>query len=321
MRRCLVTGAMGFVGMHLLQRLGTSSADMEVVALGRTAGRARGGVPNLPNVRHESLDMLDRAGLETLIDRLKPDWIFHLASHSSVSQSWVDPIGSFVNNTNILLNLLEAVRTRHPAARVLSVGSSEEYGRVAESELPLREQTELHPTSPYAVARVSQEQLSRLYCEAFGLHIVMTRSFNHIGPGQRTAFAVPSFLAQLLALRERPTSERVLRVGDVSVVRDFTDVRDVVQAYVLLLERGASGEAYNICSGRGVSLQQVIDEACGVLGIEVRVERDTARLRPLENTKLVGSYAKLATATGWAPRIALSQSLRDMLAHLERGVA
>jgi len=261
----------------------------------------------------ENIDLLDDKRVENIIYRFQPDYILHLASFSSVSFSWKDPILSFRNNTNIFLNLLETVRRLGLSSRILSVGSSEEYGNVTEDMLPLREEYELHPESPYAVARSSQEQISKVYVAGYGLDIVMTRSFNHIGPRQKDIFVIPSFARQLALMKEEGKNEGTIRTGDVSVVRDFIDVRDVVRAYSSLFEDGKSGQVYNICSGEGHALNEIINMMADMVGIKVTIEADQSLIRPRENRIVIGSNEKLKRATGWRASYSIEQSLKDII--------
>ena len=302
--RYLITGCYGFVGGYLVQHLRETGRDVTIVALDRQA--APEGFPEVD--AHHLLDLGDVAAVARVLADERPDRIVHLASYSSVGFSWQDPIESFRNNTNIFLSLLEGVRRHVPGARVLSVGSSEQYGRVAMDDLPLRETTPLRPLSPYAVARVAQEQLAEVYVRGFGLDLVGTRSFNHVGAGQSPQFVV-SALGKQFAELARGRRDR-LEVGTTSVVRDFLDVRDVVIAYAALLERGARGEVYNICSGRGTSIAGVIEMFATIAGVAPQIEVDPAKVRPVENDQVVGSHAKLTEALGWHPTIALAESLR-----------
>jgi GDP-4-dehydro-6-deoxy-D-mannose reductase len=302
--RYLITGCYGFVGGYLVQHLRASGPDVTIVALDRHA--APEGFPGVDASHH--LDLGDVAAVARVLADERPDRIVHLASYSSVGFSWQDPVESFRNNTNIFLSLLEGVRRHMPAARVLSVGSSEEYGLVAAQDLPLRETTPLRPLSPYAVARVAQEHLGDVYTRGFGLDLVGTRSFNHVGPGQSPQFVV-SALAKQFAELVRGRRDRV-EVGTTSVVRDFLDVRDVVTAYAALLERGVRGEVYNICSGRGTSIAGIIEMFAAIAGVTPRIEIDPTKVRPVENDQVIGSHAKLTAAIGCGPTIELADSLR-----------
>ncbi|HEY6039536.1 MAG TPA: GDP-mannose 4,6-dehydratase [Kofleriaceae bacterium] len=300
--KVLITGCFGFVGRYLVEAL----AGAEVVAVDRQAPPA-----GFPPVAHaHELDLLDLAAIERVIAQHRPDRLVHLASFSSVGFSWHEPIASFTNNTNIFLNVLECVRRHSPATRVLSIGSSEEYGLVTEADLPLRETSPLRPLSPYAVARVAQEQLGEVYVRGYGLDLVATRSFNHVGPGQSAQFVI-SALAKQVAELAHGERDRI-KVGTTSVIRDFLDVRDVVAAYLALLEHGARGEVYNICSGRGTSIAEAIAMLGEIANVEPVLEVDPALVRPVENTVVIGDHTKLTDAVGWKPRIPLEQSLRDV---------
>jgi len=313
MKKYLITGFSGFVSRHFIEHLEKIEADAEVLGLDmETPDFSENDFSNV-HFTFENIDLLDDDRVENIIYRFQPDYILHLASFSSVGFSWKEPILSFRNNTNIFLNLLDVVRRLGLRCRILSVGSSEEYGNVTEDMLPLREEYELHPVSPYGVARSSQEQLSRVYVAGYGLDIVMTRSFNHIGLRQKNIFVIPSFARQIALMKKKGKNEGSLRTGDVSVVRDFLDVRDVVRAYSSLFENGESGQVYNICSGEGHSLKKIIDMMAGIVGIKVKPEVDQALLRPSDNRIIIGDNGKLKLSTGWQARFSLEQSLTDIL--------
>jgi GDP-4-dehydro-6-deoxy-D-mannose reductase len=259
------------------------------------------------------MDLLDREGIEGIIRQFQPDCILHLASYSSVAFSWRNPVTSFQNNTNIFLNLLEAVHSVNPGIRILSIGSSEEYGTLAEGKEIFHEDVALNPISPYAVARVSQEMLSKVYAKGYGFDIVMTRSFNHIGPGQKETFVVASFAKRLVEMKRGGVTAPKLITGDISLIRDFVDVRDVVRAYDGLLKKGKKGEIYNICSGSGYSLRDIIGQLVSILGIEVITETDEKLIRPSDNKIIIGSNKKIKRDIGWAPEITLRRSLEDVI--------
>ena len=273
---------------------------------------------DLDRLRHvccdfQQMDLLDRDGIEKLFFQFQPDYILHLASFSSVAYSWINPVSSFQNNTNIFLNVLEAVRVLNTRPRILSVGSSEEYGDLSEINWVFREEDALNPISPYAVARVSQEMLSKVYIKGYGLDVVMTRSFNHIGPGQKDIFVIASFAKRLLELKRKGVVSPKLMTGDISLVRDFVDVRDVVRAYDGLLKKGRKGEIYNICGGVGFSLRDIIEQLASILGMEVDIETDKGLLRPSDNKAIVGSNEKIKRDIGWTPEIPLQRSLEDVI--------
>ncbi len=313
--KLLITGFTGFVSTHFLNLLQTSEPGAEVLGIDKnTPGPDFTAFPNL-NISFKEVDLLNKKAVEEILLAFRPRYILHLASVSSVAQSWQTPLDSFVNNTNIFLNLVEQVRINKIDCRILSVGSSEEYGEVAEKDLPLTEEHTLKPTSPYAVARVSQEMLSRMYADGFNLDIIITRSFNHIGPGQRDNFVISSFAKQLVQMSKLGPSSNTLVTGNVSIIRDFLDVRDVVKAYYALLKNGSKGEVYNICSGNGIKLSDIIIKMCSILNMKINIETNPQLIRPNENKQVVGSYQKIKNAIGWQPEISLQKSLEDIISY------
>ena len=319
MRKYLVTGVSGFVGRHFLRLLDGKREASDV--LGVDAQEEKRDEPGYQRVKYRfaPLNLLDEARLSGVLRDFEPDYILHLASFSSVSFSWENPALSFRNNTNILLNLVEAIRAQQLKCRLLSIGSSEEYGSLV-GDGRLDESAQLAPTNPYAVARVSQEMISRVYVGGFGLDIVLTRSFNHVGPGQREAFAVASFAKQLVHAWRRGERRAVFHTGDIDVIRDFVDVRDVARAYDLLFTSGHRGEVYNVCSGAGVRLRDIIERMGRLLDIEVHPVTDSQRIRPTDSKCVVGSNAKIRAHVGWVPNYDLDTSLRDVVEHLKQQV-
>lgn len=315
MEKFLITGFSGFVSRHFLEHLERQKISSHVLGVDVSAPDFSLSDYHYVKCSFEKTNLLDNDQVENIIFQFQPDFILHLASYSSVAFSWKDPIVSFSNNTNIFLNLLEKVRALNLGCRILSVGSSEEYGNVSESDVPLAETHPLSPVSPYAVARVSQEMLSKVYVDGYGLDIVMTRSFNHIGPRQRDIFAVSSFARQLVEIKKRGLSGGELVTGDVSIVRDFLDVRDVVAAYHMLLKKGVKGEIYNICSGSGVTLERIIAIISEILRIRVATRVNEKLIRPSDNRIIIGSNEKLKKATGWSVSYDLKKSLEDIVAY------
>jgi GDP-4-dehydro-6-deoxy-D-mannose reductase len=308
----LITGIAGFVGGHLVDLLRAEHPDEGI------AGLVRPGTPTPDHLRDGvrllEADLEDPAAVEAAVAAVRPESIIHLAGQSSVHQSWTDPAGTLRTNVIGLLHVFEAVRRRRLAPRVLVVGSAEEYGAVDADAGPLAENAPLRPLSPYAVSKVAQGYLALQYALSRDLPVVRTRTFPHTGPGRGEAFAESSFarqIAEVEAGRRRP----VLAVGNLDAVRDFTDVRDVVRAYWALLERGASGEVYNVCSGRGRSIGDVLRSLLEISGVHVDLQVDRERLRPSDLPALVGDPRKVREATGWEPRIALERTFRDLLDH------
>ena len=316
--RLLVTGAGGFVGGHLVELVRREQPGTEVHGVvlphgSLSASTARG-------ARVVEADLDDPAAAAAVLEDVKPDRIVHLAGQSSVHQSWLDPGGTLRTNVLGIVHLLDAARRLGLRPAVLVVGSAEEYGPVAEAELPIREDAPLRPASPYAVSKVAQGALALLYGPTGGMRVVLTRTFHHTGPGRGEAFAESSFARQLAEI-ETGIRAPVIEVGNLDAVRDFTDVRDVVRAYLLLLEKGEPGRAYNVCSGRGRRLREILDLLLARSSARVEVRVDQARLRPSDVPAQVGDPSRLRAATGWEPRIPLEETLSHLLADWRARVA
>jgi GDP-4-dehydro-6-deoxy-D-mannose reductase len=312
MKKFMITGFSGFVSRHFLEYLEENEISASIKGLDIHNPEFDGDSFKFIKYDFEKVDLLHKDSVENIIYEFQPDYILHLASFSSVAFSWKEPILSFQNNTNIYLNLLETVRKLNLSTRILSVGSSEEYGDVKETDLPLTEDHSLKPVSPYAVARVSQELLSQIYTNGYDLDIIMTRSFNHIGPFQKDIFVVSSFVKQLLEISNKDEKKDDLITGDINIVRDFTDVRDIVSAYYLLLNKGEKGEVYNVCSGVGISLANIIQIISKYLDVEVIIKVDPKRIRPQDNKLIVGSNKKLKDL-GWNQKYLLEDTLKDLI--------
>jgi len=304
--RLLITGVGGFVGRHLAHLL-AQETEWELW------GWARRPVAGLPErLRVAQVDLRDPEIVRRELARLRPEGIIHLAAQSDVAESWRDPWGTFETNVRGTLNLLDGVRALGLRPRVLIVTSNEVYGLIRPEEVPIREDQPFRPANPYGVSKAAQDWLAALYAAAYALPIIRARPFNHIGPGQDPRFVVPS-LARQIAWIEAGLQEPVLRVGNLEAQRDFTDVRDVVRAYRLLLERGDPGEAYNIGSGRPRPIREVLELLLTMAQRPVRVEIDPQRIRPVEIPISAADTTRIRERLGWQPRIPLEQSLRDVL--------
>lgn len=318
-KRFLITGFSGFVGRHFLQYLFELREEIDVCGIDlREPEFALTIYEPYLHVEFKKVNLLDGDALKEVLQLFRPQYILHLASFSSVAFSWQHPEDSFVNNTNIFLNLTGILKELQMPCRVLSIGSSEEYGNVVENQLPLVEDAQLHPVSPYAVARVSQELLSKVFVDSYHLDIILTRSFNHIGPWQDERFVVPSFVRRILDIKEAGQSEGVIETGDTLIVRDFVDVRDVVRAYYLLLSQGTSGEIYNVCSGEGIALADIIEQIADIVGVKVSTRINPNLVRPNDNRIVIGSHQKLTHELGWSPKISREQTLRDMVMEMSK---
>jgi GDP-4-dehydro-6-deoxy-D-mannose reductase len=312
MKKILITGSSGFVGNYFIDFLEENGIKSSVLGVDLFENERQNNNRVYVNYSFKQIDLLDAQSIENVIYLFQPDYILHLASYSSVAFSWKNPVVSFQNNTNIFLNLVEAIRKLGLHTRLLSVGSSEEYGNVNKDNLPLREDSATDPISPYAVARVSQELLSKIYTQGYGVDVIMTRSFNHLGPRQRDVFVVASFAKRMAELKKQGQTSGIINTGDLSIIRDFLDVRDVIRAYYLLLTKGVKGEIYNICSGQGISLNSIIEKLVQVSGIKVEAILNQDYIRPNDNKIIIGSNEKIYAAVGWKPQISIDQSIKDV---------
>ena len=292
--RAMVTGGSGFVGSWLKAHL--SEMGDEVLTPG------------------EELDVTDPATVERALTGSRADAVYHLAGLAHVGRSWDEPAAFFETNALGTLHVLDAARRCQPVPRVLVVSSAEVYGAVQPPELPLVEDAPLRPVSPYAVSKAAAEMVGLQAHLGWRVPVMRARPFNHLGPGQSPTFAVPALAGRILeALR---TGSDVLRTGNLSARRDFTDVRDVVRAYRLLVERGEPGEVYNVCSGRDVSIESVVTDLMAYSGSALRMEVDPDLMRPVDVPVLRGDASRLEAATGWAPTVPLEESLRAVLESL-----
>jgi GDP-4-dehydro-6-deoxy-D-mannose reductase len=310
--RVLITGITGFVGSHLAEHILARHPGVEVWGICRWRSRMENIAHLLGRINLREADLKDMASLERVLAESRPDRIFHLAAQSYVPASWKYPAETFAINAVGEVNLFEALRRLELAPRIQVAGSSEEYGRVFPHEVPMKETNPLRPLSPYAVSKVAQDLLAYQYFMSYGMPIVRTRGFNHTGPRRGEVF-VTSALARQIARIEKGRSEPVIKVGNLEAKRDFSDVRDIVAAYWLSLERGVPGEVYNIGSGVARSIGELLEALLALSSVKVRVEVDPARLRPSDVPILLADSAKFIELTGWRPTIPFEQTLRDLL--------
>lgn len=305
MRRVLVTGCAGFVGPHVTGAL--ARAGWRVWGVDEKAGAADESLE-----KRVSIDLSDGRAVEALIGEASPDAIVHLAAQSSAGRSFAEPFDTLTRNVIPVLNLLETVRKRGKKTRVLAVGSGEVYGPVPEAELPVSEARVPRPVNPYALSKTIQEQCCAQYASLYGTDVVMTRSFNHTGAGQRDTFVLPSFARQVSEIR-LGAREPVMDVGDLGLRRDFTDVRDVARAYEALVEKGRAGEVYNVCSGASYSLGELLRRLCDMAGVAPEIRTDPRRMRPKDIGELRGDPSKIARETGWRARTDMVETLEWLL--------
>jgi GDP-4-dehydro-6-deoxy-D-mannose reductase len=310
--RALITGITGFAGSHLADYLLAEQPEVEIFGIRRWRSR----MENLEHlggkvVLHEC-DLRDAAAVHRTMAEVRPDVVFHLAAQSYVPASWTAPSETLTTNLIGQTNLFEAVRTLNLDPVLQIAGSSEEYGLVLPDEVPIRESNPLRPLSPYAVSKVAQDLLAYQYFKSYGLRTVRTRGFNHTGPRRGEVFVTSNFAKQIASI-EAGLQAPVIRVGNLSAQRDFTDVRDIVRGYWLAVSKGKAGEVYNLASGRAVTIEKLLESLLSLSDAKVEVEVDPERLRPSDVEILLGDSSKFRTDTGWEPRIPLQQTLKDTL--------
>ena len=309
--KCLITGITGFAGSHLAEYL-LSLGNCEVHGTIRWRSRTE-------NIEHlkgkiylHDCDLRDAYSVNQLICSLKPDRIYHLAAQSFVPMSWTAPAETFVTNVIGQTNIFEAVRTCGCQCRIQLACSSEEYGLVLPDEVPIKETNPLRPLSPYAVSKVAQDLMGYQYHQSYKMFIIRTRGFNHTGPRRGEVFVTSNFARQIAEI-EKGRREPVVYVGNLEAVRDFTDVRDTVRAYYLILEKGIPGEVYNVATGKGHKIAEVLEILKVFSKVKFEIRQDPKRLRPSDVELLIGDPGKLKKATGWEPQIPFEKTLEDLL--------
>lgn len=309
-RKALITGISGFVGSHLAEYL--LSKNFEVHGTIRWRSRLDNISHIKDNLKLIETDMRDAHSVARLIRESEPDYIFHLAAQSFVPTSWHAPQDTITTNVIGTINLLEAARAAGIDSKILIAGSSEEYGLVYPEETPIKETNPLRPMSPYGVSKVAEDMLGFQYYKTYGMNIVVTRAFNHTGPRRGDVFVTSNFSKQIAEI-EKGTKEPVISVGNLESERDFTDVRDIVRAYLLALEKCTSGEVYNVCTGKPRTIQSVLDLLLGMSKAKVEIRQDHARMRPADVPLLSGDCSKFMKATGWKPEIPFEKTIEDLL--------
>jgi GDP-4-dehydro-6-deoxy-D-mannose reductase len=317
----LVTGISGFVGCHLVEFI--KGFDNSVNIYGTTYGDAA----NLTSIFGDSLsnncfdcDLTDKKMTVKVFERSNPDFVIHLAALSSVSDAWSNAEKVLVNNAVSQLNVLEATRMVNPNARILVISSAEVYGKSTPGEMPLTENYDLKPCNPYSVSKVTQEFLALQYYYSYNLKTIIARPFNHIGPRQHGNFVVPSFTRQI-ALIESGLQEPVMFVGNLTAKRDFTDVRDVVEAYWLLARTGRPGQIYNVASGNAIKIETILHILLEYSKTNILIERDPKLMRPSDVPILEGSFDKIFKEAGWKPKRDIKATLLDTLNYWRKHVS
>jgi len=310
--KALITGITGFAGSHLAEYLLAEHPEVEIYGTYRWRSR-RENIDHLGGrIELREADLRDYSSIHALLEEVRPDAIFHLAAQSYVPSSWRAPAETLSTNITGQTYLFEAVRYLGIDPTIQIACSSEEYGLVHADETPIKEDNPLRPLSPYAVSKVAQDFMGYQYFQSYGLKVVRTRAFNHTGPRRGDVFVTSNFAKQVASI-EAGLQEPVIRVGNLDAIRDFTDVRDMVRAYWLAVEKGRPGEVYNIASGHGIHIHELLDKLIALSDAEVRIEVDPDRLRPSDVEILIGDSSKFRADTGWQPLIPFEQTLADVL--------
>lgn len=304
--KALIIGGGGFVGPYLVRHL-VNDLGYEVTV---TKTEKENLVSDIAQV--VNLDILNKEQISEVLNAQRPDYIFHLAAQSSVAYSWKNPSLTIDVNVKGCVNVLDAIRDLDFKPRTLLIGSGEEYGHIREGECPITEENNSRPGNIYAATKACQNMLGKIYADAYGMDVMMVRAFNHIGPNQTPMFVVADFCKQVAEI-EKGIKEPVMYVGNLTAKRDFTDVRDVVKAYALLVKDGKRGETYNVGTGHALAIQEILDTIISMSDKSIEVKIDPDRLRPVDVPIIEPDIRKINECTGWKPQILLSQTLKETL--------
>jgi GDP-4-dehydro-6-deoxy-D-mannose reductase len=306
--KALIIGAAGFVGSYLAEAI-QRNLKCDVIATKMPNEKLQ-----IPGAEICNLNIMDLDSIYALLQDEHPGYIFHLAAQSSVAYSWRNPGLTVDVNIKGALNVLDAIRLLDYLPRVLIVGSGEEYGYIQPKDIPIQETQFLRPGNIYAATKACQNMMATIYAEAYNMQLVMTRSFNHMGPKQAPIFVVSDFCSQVVKI-ENGLQIPVIHAGNLNARRDFTDVRDVVNAYTRLIQFGNAGETYNVGTGHALMISEILDKIVSQSSEKIRVEVDPLKLRPVDVPIIEPDISKTYNATGWKPEISLDRTISDMLAY------
>ncbi len=311
-KKVFITGISGFAGSYLASHLFDNHYVVSGTYLTSKSLETLSDMQN--NLELYQVDLTKKDDIRDVLKKAKPDYVFHLAALTSPKDSFDDPAQTITNNVFAQVYLLEAIRDAHITPRILIVSSADVYGLVAKENLPIGEKTPFMPTNPYAVSKITQDFLGLQYFISYDLDIVRVRPFNHIGPKQSSHFVVSAFAKRIAEIeKNQGGSSNVMHVGDLKPKRDFTDVRDIVVAYRLLLEKGEKGDVYNLGSGVSHQIEEILRTLLSFSSVTIKVEEDEKLIRPGDKPDLVCDIAKIKNEIGWEPHIPLEQTLRDTL--------
>jgi GDP-4-dehydro-6-deoxy-D-mannose reductase len=311
MKRILITGASGFAGGYLAKSLLSLSSDFVVYGTYLSDSGLKHSLVK-DSIRFIKADLRREEAVKQVIEEVLPDTIFHLAASASPGGSLKDPVAAMHNNIDTQIHVLEAVRHMRVPARVMITSSALIYGKVEPSELPIDEQTNLNPVNPYAVSKIAQDYLGLQYYLGYGIQVLRVRPFNHIGPRQTEGYVVSDFAKQIAEI-EKGKKEPVIRVGNLSVKRDLTDVRDMVLAYIGIMQKGEPGQAYNIGSGQSVRIEDVLHLLLSIASVKIEIVEDQEKIRKGDAPEIICDRRKISSLTGWKPEIPLLTTLTDTL--------
>lgn len=305
MKKALIIGVAGFAGTYLANEL--KDCNIKVYAT-----RHHKDSPEIDDVEISYLDIMNKDDIVSILYDIRPDYIFHLAAQSSVNVAWKNPGLTIDVNVKGSINVLDAVRELYYKPKILLIGSGEEYGHIQEEEIPITEDNKIRPGNIYAATKVCQNMLAGIYAQAYDMDIMMVRAFNHIGPGQAPIFVVSDFCKQVAEI-EAGKKTPVIYVGNLEAKRDFTDVRDVVKAYVLLVQKGVAGETYNVGCGHAYKIKEVLDLIISKSTSKIEIKIDPNKIRPVDVPIIEADITKINQATGWKPEIPLEQTILETL--------
>ena len=314
--KVLITGITGFAGSHLADYILANVPHVEIHGTRRWRSKEDAADHLNGKVTFHECDITDAHNVYQVIENIKPDRICHLAAQSYIPASWQSPAETFYTNVVGQCNLLEAIKHLRPSGYdpiVQIACSSEEYGNVDPADLPIKETNPLRPLSPYAVSKVAQDYMAYQYWRSYKIHTIRTRAFNHEGPRRGEVFVVSNFAKQIAEI-EKGRRSPVVYVGNLEAIRDFSDVRDIVRAYWMATEVCEPGDVYNICSGKGYRISEVLQMLLArSTHRSIKVEVDPQRLRPSDVPVLIGDSAKFRSVSGWQPTIPFEQTIEDSL--------
>jgi len=304
--KALIIGGAGFVGDYLINHLVDDIKwDISVTKMSMET-------LNNDKAKIYDLDILDKVQITEVLEKVRPAYIFHIAAQSSVALSWKNPGLTIDVNIKGSVNVMDAIRVLDYKPRMLFIGSGEEYGHIKPEESPITEDNIVRPGNIYAATKVCQNMIGKIYSDAYDMDIMMVRAFNHIGPNQAPMFVVADFCKQVVEI-ERGEKEPIIYTGNLNAKRDFTDVRDVVRAYGLLIQKGKKGETYNIGSGNAIAIQEILDRILKLSKVEIRNEVDADKIRPVDVPIIEANIEKVNESTGWIPMISLDTTLLETL--------